>query len=747
MSEQEIIQWFEEIVGFKPYTHQIKVSKSLWKGKSVLLRAPTGSGKTEAALIPFLKLRKTKLPSRMIYSLPLRVLVEDIGKRASEISQKLTINLSIHHGERVEDPMFQNDIIITTIDQTIASYACVPLSFSIKHGNIPASAIATSFLVFDEIQLLEAELGLQALLVIAKHSVEMGFPVLIMTATLPSIFIEKFTKELPNGSVEIIDDVKEEEISARKDRCVGLYYENNLLTAEEVLKKYEMAQDKKMIIICNTVRKAQEIYKNLNSKISEKWLLHSRFLNRDRKCKEEKVREIFGKNGKGEGILITTQVIEAGMDISSYLILTEVAPIDSIIQRAGRCTRWGGKGKFFVYEVEDPHPYQKELVEKTKRALQKNNGRSLNWNLEKSLVDEVLTEFVEKHWMNLKTRGNIIALLSEAAFEGNREKASKAVRNEFSCEVSLCADPYSLGDDVVRLEKIRVPFWTLKRWVEEYQPKLWEVEESNIIDDNIDIKWSLSQVRGADVILPFKHYILYSEKIGYNKELGLVPNAPHKDFSLTEYVGCEQVRDFSYETELWVDHSGKACAKAEELLNFFSFEFSLISHDLKMEVDDFKNQILTVVKLHDLGKLNKKWQKLTGWDGKNPIAHTNKNCHNFPPHATVSAYALSKWAYNTFKDEKVYEAILLAIAHHHSLRSSWYEEYCFINNWKDVLYECNIDKSIVENILPKGKNFHLPAKFPDFKNVKLYRTYLFISRILKFADWKSIGGDKCPITY
>jgi len=284
-----ISQWFKKITEFdKVYPHQRKAGEALQNGKSVLLRAPTGSGKTEAVLVPFLKLRKKELPGRLIYSLPMRVLVEDIGERANNLSQKLGLNLSIHHGARVEDPMFQRDIIITTIDQTVASYTCTPLSFSKKHGSIPAGAIATSFLAFDEIQLLDSELGLQAVLTLAKHSIETGFPVFIMTATLPSIFIEKFITELPENSIEVIDDVEENDIPVRAKRNVKLSWKDNLLASKEIQKIYYNVSDGKMIVICNTVKKAQALYKDL--KIQRKYLLHSRFLNKDRNDKEKIVK-------------------------------------------------------------------------------------------------------------------------------------------------------------------------------------------------------------------------------------------------------------------------------------------------------------------------------------------------------------------------------------------------------------------------------------------------------------------------
>lgn len=733
-----IAQWFREMGGFKTiYPHQIKTAEALESGKSILLRAPTGSGKTEAVVIPFLKLKGKKLPSILVYSLPMRVLVEDIGERIKGYSEKSGSNLSIHHGARIEDPIFKSDIIVTTIDQTVASYTCTPLSFSKKHGSIPAGAIATGILVFDEIQLLDPELGLQATLTLTKQAIESGFPVVIMTATLPNIFIEKFAKEI-SRDFEIIDDVEERDIPSRARRNVKLSWNNNILTSEEIKKTYNACPDGRMIVVCNTVKKAQDLYINLN--VPQKYLLHSRFLDKDRKDKEEAIKQIFGKDMQGEGILITTQVVEAGMDISSSVMLAEIAPIDSIIQRAGRCARWGGEGKLMIYKTENTHPYLKKLVEATEKILVKNNGALLNWDLEKTLVDEILGEIVKERWLNPDARGHVIALLSEAAFKGERNLAAKAVRNEFTCEVSLHKDPNSLGDNVVRLERIKVPLWTLKKWIDEFQPAVWEIEESNIISDDIKMKWRPLRVSGSESTLPFRYYILSPERIGYTKNLGLIPNEMGESFSLKELKSAEESKEFSYKRELWIEHSKKTAIETKKLLDFYSFEVNILSKALEVKKDNFIELVLNIARLHDIGKLNKKWQDLAGWDGWSPLAHSDKEELTLPPHATVSANALSKWAYNNFRNKKFYEAIVLAIAHHHSLRSSHYKEYNFIPNWKEVLLKCVMDQSITESVIPEANSFHLPVSFPDFNNTCIYKAYTFIARILKFADWLATGG-------
>ncbi|MEW6418532.1 MAG: DEAD/DEAH box helicase [Nitrospirota bacterium] len=69
---------FKTLTGHEPYPHQIETYEALKKGESVILRAPTGSGKSEAVFVPFVDLRNKSLPNRIIYSHPMRALVKMI---------------------------------------------------------------------------------------------------------------------------------------------------------------------------------------------------------------------------------------------------------------------------------------------------------------------------------------------------------------------------------------------------------------------------------------------------------------------------------------------------------------------------------------------------------------------------------------------------------------------------------------------------------------------------------------------
>ncbi len=102
-------------------------------------------------------------------------------------------------------------------------------------------------------------------------------------------------------------------------------------------------------------------------------LLHSRFFKTDRSVIEKNLQGWFGKESKNlNAILVSTQVVEAGIDISCDVMHTELAPANSLIQRAGRCARYSGTGKVFIYELEDPAnflPYAKNEVDATRKEV------------------------------------------------------------------------------------------------------------------------------------------------------------------------------------------------------------------------------------------------------------------------------------------------------------------------------------------------------------------------------------------
>lgn len=143
------------------------------------------------------------------------------------------------------------------------------------------------------------------------------------------------------------------------------------LTAEVIFNDIQTDRRQRVIVICNTVSQAQGLFRDLTELNREELLyitlLHSRFLPQDRAAKEAEIKAKFSKNWQPDGtcyVLIATQVIEVGLDITCEVMHVEICPMNSLLQRAGRCARFEGEqGEVCVYWQIEVNPEQLKLAE------------------------------------------------------------------------------------------------------------------------------------------------------------------------------------------------------------------------------------------------------------------------------------------------------------------------------------------------------------------------------------------------
>ncbi len=743
---------FLKISGFRPYEYQKIAMESLFDGKSLIIRAPTGSGKTEVAIIPFIHGLNEILPSQLIYSLPTRTLVESIGERAIKYASFKKLRVAVHHGKRATSSLFEEDIIVTTIDQTAGAYLSVPLSMPKRWGNIFVGGVASALTVFDEVHTLHPEKGLQTAVAIAMQSTKFGLPTIIMSATLPDVFIEHIKERLEKngGKVEIIDVKEESEIKSRKNRKVELINRtNDELTVDTIIEEAENCR--RLVTVVNTVERAQRLYLDLKERVDcPVVLLHSRYLEEDRSKKEKIIEEIFGKNGKGECILISTQVVEVGMDISSPVILSEVAPIDALIQRAGRCARWGGNGEFHVFgltkDVRNPYaPYLKELVEATISEIESRGDFTLDWQTEVELVNRVLSSYFE-FFMDPRHFWLRLGELSRAVYEGSKARVEQNVREVLSCDITLHENPEFLKpEDVLLLPKIRVDARVLSGKVKklaELGIRIYKLTENPIIGD-YDSRYTLELVRDGEDVVPFELYVLSGAC--YSPEIGLVfdasvPNTIRSFEPVEMYEQSKIQVEYKLEREDWVDHAKKTLRILDlYLIPRYHYVLEKFAEYFGYGFKEFVEHVRCIVALHDLGKLNVYWQEKAGWDGKTPLAHSDSDIRGLPPHATVSARALQPYLESVFDDEGVFKAFYLAIAHHHAPWAKEYREYKLIPDFDKFVNEVwNVPKELIKTNDSAGR---LNFTYLDLaKENEAYRLYGLLSKLLRISDRLATGG-------
>jgi CRISPR-associated endonuclease/helicase Cas3 len=373
--------------------------------ESHVIIASTGIGKTEAALY---WIGNTK----GIFTLPLKVSINAIYDRIkNKIGYK---NVGLLHSDsyfeylkRAEAKEYEFEfnltdlertkklsmpLTITTLDQVI-DFAFLYPGFELK-----LATLAYSKFVIDEIQMYSPRL-VAFIIIGLKYISELGGKFLIMTATLPPLFIEFLKQEKipfkqPEKPFLKLND-KGQVIS----RHVMAIQERDL-TADEVIAQ---GIKRKTLIIVNTVTKAQQLYNQFKEKKIDVHLLHSRYIKKDRFEKEEAIKKLGEKDSTDSGIWITTQIVEASIDIDFDVLYTELSEATGLFQRMGRVYRGreydGQEPNVYVY-TGDPLPSgisktSKYAVvdftayEKSKEVLSKYDGQRISEALKMEIIEQI----------------------------------------------------------------------------------------------------------------------------------------------------------------------------------------------------------------------------------------------------------------------------------------------------------------------------------------------------------------------
>lgn len=364
--------------------------------KSLVLVASTGSGKTEFSM-------NWINGQKAFYLLGIKTAVNEMYKRFKAVFKD---NVSLLHGDIVIDYEEEDEdyferiekarnlsypITIATADQLIAS--------AFKYNGFEFVYLTASYskVVVDEIQSFSPD-SIAAIMVFLKEVHSLGGKFLIMTATLPPFILEEL-RDLNN--LEILEPVL-----SRSKRHKLAVYEEPIENSIPIIKK-ELNRAKKVLVVCNTVAKAQQLYNLFVEEGLSPSLIHSRFILKDRKNKES---QIMSTNS--QSLWIATQVVEASLDLDFDVIFTECAPIDSLLQRFGRCWRKREEDytdenpNVYVFAPDYPPFYDREITERTYKFLYENfNGKIITeedkqWAIDKIFKDIESTKYYQKYKRN-----------------------------------------------------------------------------------------------------------------------------------------------------------------------------------------------------------------------------------------------------------------------------------------------------------------------------------------------------------
>ena len=363
----------------------------------IIAVASTGMGKTEAGLLWI-------GDQKGFFILPVRTAINAIYDRVREEilqEEKLEERVALLHSEALE---YYNDNV-EELDITEyfdrGKHLSLPLSISTldqlfnfvlryKGYETKLATLSYSKIVIDEIQMYEPDL--LAVLIRGLGQIHrLGGKIAIVTATLAP-----FIKQLLKEDAEI--EFKEKDFILDKIRhnvCV----KDGAIQVEDIVTQYleneKSGKSNKILVVCNTIKKAQALYEELKiqlGEIEELNLFHSRYIRQDRKKLEKEIRR-FGKTYCDEknkildcqnGIWISTSLVEVSLDIDFDYLFTELSELNGLFQRMGRCNRKGVKSldgyNCFVYCAgEEVKRGQKGFLDpifygQSRKALQEVDG-------------------------------------------------------------------------------------------------------------------------------------------------------------------------------------------------------------------------------------------------------------------------------------------------------------------------------------------------------------------------------------
>ncbi|RJS49028.1 MAG: hypothetical protein CIT03_04585 [Methanobacterium sp.] len=474
------------------------------KERILSLNLPTGCGKTLTGLSFGLKLRKKiegelGFVPRIIYSLPFLSIIDQNADVFSEIlgindmgASQVPSNLLLKHhhladisyisDENLEMNMnkstlltesWYSEIIITTFIQLFNSLITNKNRSARKFHNI-----VNSILILDEIQSVPYEYWESINLILKYLCNEFNCWVVLMTATEPLIFkLNDEIKPLIKNKDKYFSNFN------RLDYKFNLEPENFDDFKERLWNKIQKNPNKDIMVVLNTIHSSKELYQYILDKFDEEYrvddigiahLTGTKLINLstlvipDHRLK--RIKRIKEDDGK-RNIIISTQLIEAGVDISVDILFRDLAPLDSIVQAAGRCNRNNERVKGSV-----------EIF-----ILNENNGRKFYSYVYNSTLIEATKDVINEKITEEEKRFNISAIPTYYNFileRGTQAQSKKLIESieklnfsEFKALFKLIKGSYPKLDVFIEVDENAKIVWNNFRQISEIEDRFRKKEE------------------------------------------------------------------------------------------------------------------------------------------------------------------------------------------------------------------------------------------------------------------------------
>lgn len=475
----EIPRTFDAVFGLTPRPLQhamVEVLAAINQPAILLVEAPMGEGKTEAALYAHLELQR-RLGHRGLYvALPSKATGNAMFRRVLKFLHSQggdrQLDLQLLHGSALLNDDFQNlrpsgiydaakggevraaewfthkkrallsEYGVGTIDQALLTI------LPVRHQFVRLWGLSNRVVVFDEIHAYDAYTG-TLLIHLLRWLLALGASIVLLSATLPPQIRRQLadlvSQKLPEREAvyprlsvfQSGESVRQLSFDAARERRLSIRVQpvQADLVAIKAAFDAHLVDGGYALALTNTVQRAQDLYREYGTGEflkfdgvvvgkrlrdgTEIYLFHARFPADARQRREDVVLEIFGpprpdngRAGAGRKILIATQVAEQSLDLDFDLIATDLAPIDLLLQRAGRLWRHSRGARPLAQPVlivaglqEDPPPsfgkplwwcavYREDVLLRTRSLLRGKATLQLPDDID-TLVASVYEEMVE----------------------------------------------------------------------------------------------------------------------------------------------------------------------------------------------------------------------------------------------------------------------------------------------------------------------------------------------------------------
>ena len=465
--------------------------------------------------------------SRIIYALPFTSIIDQTYDIIAKIYKNNDISVSkAHHKTTIDEEnlteddryskikflmeSFSGEINVTTLYQLIFA-----LFGNKNKDNVKFNQLKNSVVIIDEAQAIPYNFRKDFILLCEIISQRLGTIFIFMSATMPVIKSEKF-KEISNL-----------DYFSKQDRYVIKWLD--IGGEDELLEKIcEAVSDKNTLVVVNTIKKAQELFTKLRDKFNC-FCLNGYMYDDHKRATTNAVRCAIDKNKvdplASKILLISTQSIEAGVDLDFDVGFREVSPISSIIQTAGRVNRHFGEicGELYVF------PEISKFTNLIYGDLYKVSGAILSDLKQKEVRESEILEISNLYFQKISNQLENLHIKSEIEkleFENINQKIEDIMNGNYKQTIIIEPEENFIKDFEARIFEIKNSpneKFTIRDLFKNHIRKLSKFSINVTLKDMNKLMPNLKQINGLKDMfyLPFGSSYFYSAECGLKKDMNL----------------------------------------------------------------------------------------------------------------------------------------------------------------------------------------------------------------------------------